>query len=488
MRPLGRLPSLPRLTFAELWAALAVLLPVLGAVIAPLSTVDLAYNVRAGDLMLASRDVLRADPFTFTAAGQPWLDQQWGAQVLLALGYGAAGWAGLAVLRAVLVGLTFWLVLRACRLTGPGVGLRTAAWLTLGGFVVSAVALGLRPQLFGMVLFALTLALLADRERHPARVWLLPVLVAAWANLHGSFVLGPLAIGATWLEDAVGLRSGAGRLLAVGVASVLAACVSPFGPAVWAYAAGITANPEIRRLITEWQPTSPLSFAGGVFYVSAVLVGLLGLLARRRRVAVPWPALAWLAGLFVVAAYAERGVAWWALGAPVVAVRLIGPGPARLARPEAAVRPSRANGGLALVLAVAVIALLPVWRGGDPTYGPPGLLTDAPRGVTEAARSVVRPNDRIFNPQPWGSWLEFAVPGAPVFVDSRVELFPASVWDDYDRVSTAAGGWQAVLDRWGVTLVVASRHDQAPLIAALAGSPSWRPVASNADGAVYARR
>lgn len=38
----------------RLWLALAILLPVLAATIAPMSTVDLAYQVRAGELMLAS--------------------------------------------------------------------------------------------------------------------------------------------------------------------------------------------------------------------------------------------------------------------------------------------------------------------------------------------------------------------------------------------------------------------------------------------------
>jgi hypothetical protein len=73
------------MTRDRLWTLLAVLLPVLGATIAPMSTVDLAYQVRVGDLMRASGSVLRADPLTFTAAGQAWLNQQWGAGVLLSL-------------------------------------------------------------------------------------------------------------------------------------------------------------------------------------------------------------------------------------------------------------------------------------------------------------------------------------------------------------------------------------------------------------------
>src|ERR1700690_3225093 len=121
------------MTRDRLWTLLAVLLPVLGATIAPMSTVDLAYQVRAGDLMRASGTILRTDPFTFTAAGQLWLNQQGGAGVLLSLGYSAGGWAGLALLRAALIGLVVGIGFWTARRWLP---VRPAAALALVSFVV----------------------------------------------------------------------------------------------------------------------------------------------------------------------------------------------------------------------------------------------------------------------------------------------------------------------------------------------------------------
>ena len=160
------------MSFARLWAALAVLLPALAALIANLSSVDLAYQLRAGGEILDGLGIPRSDTWTYTAFGEPWLDQQWGAQVILAAVYRLAGWTGLVVLRAVLVGALIGLVFLFCRLRGADV--RRAAWLALAGFVVSAVALGLRPQLFGMVLFALVLVVLALRRDRPRVVWAIP--------------------------------------------------------------------------------------------------------------------------------------------------------------------------------------------------------------------------------------------------------------------------------------------------------------------------
>ena len=42
------------MSLTRLWLCLAVLLPVLAAIIAPLSTVDLAYQLRAGGMWITN--------------------------------------------------------------------------------------------------------------------------------------------------------------------------------------------------------------------------------------------------------------------------------------------------------------------------------------------------------------------------------------------------------------------------------------------------
>jgi len=78
-------------TIARLWAYLAIALPVLASLISNLSTVDLAYHLRAGAQILDTGVIPTSDTFTFTAQGQPWLNQQWAAQLLLALVFRLGG-------------------------------------------------------------------------------------------------------------------------------------------------------------------------------------------------------------------------------------------------------------------------------------------------------------------------------------------------------------------------------------------------------------
>jgi hypothetical protein len=470
------------MTFGALWLFLAVALPVLGALLANLSSVDLAYHLRAGAMILDSGAIPTHDTFTFTAAGAPWLDQQWAAQAILAAAYRVGGWTGLVVLRAALVGVLFAVVLATAR--RAGLGARPAAWLTLAVFVVTAVALALRPQLFGMLLFGLVVYLVVDRRAHPNRLWLVIPIVAVWANLHGSFFLGPLVVGLAWLSDAHDRVPGARRALGVALVAALAACLNPFGPQVWAYAAGLTTNAGVTARITEWQPTSATSVPGLLFFGSGVAVALIVARAGRR---VPWPALLWLAIFFAIGVYAARGVAWWPIGAlPIVAPLLAA---ARANAPERTPeRPRRPNLAIAVGLAVAAVALLPIWRPIDPGLGVPlGVVGSAPSGITAALRTMATAEDRIFNPQPWGSWFEFAVPVLPVAIDSRIEVFPGNVWDDYETVSSAGAGWLAILDRWGVTMIVTSRDGDPRLAAALSANSGWREVHDDSDGLLFVR-
>jgi hypothetical protein len=462
-------------TLTRLWGALAVLLPVVAALAATLSAVDLAYHLRAGDQILSGGGIPRVDTFTFTALGRDWLDQQWGAQVILAATYRLGGWVGLVFLRAALVGLLFGLLFLACRLRGTDI--RTAAWLSLAAFLVAAPALALRPQLIGMVLLAVTLVLVAGRGTRPRLFYLVPVVVALWANVHGSFFLGPVVVGLAWLEDLHERTPAASRTLVVAVVAVLATLVNPFGPTVWAYAVGLSTNPEVTARISEWQPTTLRTIPGILFFASALAV--IVTLTRRGR-PTGWPTLTWLGVFFVVGAYAIRGVAWWPLGGAFAVAGVLSP------RAEAPERPThsmgrRINVGIVAALVVVGIVLLPIWHATDPvTGGPTGALTDAPSGVTEAIRAAQRGGDRLYNPQPWGSWFEFAIADVPVAIDSRIELFPVETWDDYETVASGRDGWQAVLERWQVTLAVVPAGDDA--FAARLVAAGWRPEYEGKDG------
>jgi hypothetical protein len=460
---------------SRLWLFLAVALPVLAAVLAPMSSVDLTYQLRAGAEIMDSRAIPTADTWTFTAAGAPWVDQQWGAQVVLAAVYRAGGWTGLVLLRALLTAIVFGATLALAR--RKGLDLRLAAILTLVAFVVAAPAMALRPQLFGMACFAVVLYLVFTRREQPRRLWLVPFVVLLWANVHGSFILAPVLLALAWIEDLHDRDRAAGRTLLVGIATVLAACVTPFGPGVWAYAIGLSSNTDVTARTTEWQPTSLRDATGLLFFASvAAVVVLIARMGRR----VTWPTLLWLGAFAAIGIVAQRGVAWWPFVGVAVVSAMLDAAPAR----DMPIGSRGLNAVVAALVIIAAIALLPFWRPVDPRTGvPAAVLTDAPPGITAATRELLTSGDRILNPQRWGSWLEFALPPAAVAVDSRIEFFPAEVWTAYEGVHAGVDGWEQQLDGWGVTIAITEPTDVS--LEGRLAARGWRTSYQGADGTVW---
>jgi len=470
MRRGPRSIALMRLSFDRLWLVVAVALPAFVALLVPMPAVDLAYQVRAGDEILRTGALPGVDSWTFTVPGALWVDQQWLAQVVLAALHGFGGWELLAVLRAGLVSAMTGILVAVA--VARGVGPRLASILALCAFALAAPALALRPQLFGLVLFAALLWLVAARARHPRVFLAAPLLVLLWANVHGSFVLGPALLGYAWLDDVAAHRP-ARTSFGVLVAGTVATFVNPFLAGAWTYAVGIGANPAITGQVSEWQRTSPLGMPGLLFYPSVIVTGLLMLRARPR---VMWPEWILAIAFAAMGTWAERGVAWWAL---VMVFLLAGALAATsVARRAVAPRASLVNGITAAILVVLVVVALPWWRQPDPLTGRVGLVSYAPSGLASRLEEIAGPDSRVVVPQTWGSWLEWAVPDARYFIDSRFELFPPAVWDDY--LALGGTGTGKVLDRWSAdTLVVRTGDPQPP--------SGWTQVYADADGAIYVR-
>ena len=456
-----------RLSFDRLWIWIAIALPALVALLVPLPAVDLAYQVRAGDEILAARALPVADTWTFTVWGTPWVDQQWLAQVKLAAGYAIGGWELLAVLRAGLVAFTTGVLVAIARERGASP--RTAAILALAAFALAAPALALRPQLFGIALFAVLLWLIAVRARSPRLYLLAPVVVLLWANLHGSFVLGPALLAYAWLSDVAAKRPARVSLWIL-VAGTLATLVNPYLAGAWVYAVGIGVNPAIAGQVSEWQRTLPLAMPGLLFYPSVVVTVVLML---RRRDLVRWPDWVLVTAMALMGAWAVRGVAWWALVMVFVLAGVLA-----TERQVRAARPSTVNGLIAAVLGLAIVAALPWWRPTDPLTGRTGLLSYAPSGLAAKVAELADAGARVVVPQTWGSWFEWAAPEQAYFIDSRFELFPADVWADHAALQGPGAG--EVLDRWAADVVVVPAGEAMP-------SGPWDRAWEDADGTILVR-
>lgn len=316
-------------------------------VAAPLALLAVALATVASGLvvqdtwlaLVAGREVVAhglpaVSHLTVLGDGHRWVDQQWLAQVAL---YGLARLGGVGLALAACLAATLGAYALCARIALR----RGASPFALLGFVLLAVvaapwALQLRPQSFGLLLFALTLRLL-ERDR---QVLVLAVL-CLWANVHGSVVVGV----ALALAYAVTKRE---PLLFLSPAALLA---SPYGAHLGGYYRTMLVDPPFGRAIEEWHRTTPSLLTGGFFLLAGIVVVLAW---RRRRRVLPFDVVV-LALLLAVGLDALRGTVWFALAALAYAPQLA----TRRERAEVSSITFTAVAAGVVVAALAVVAARP---------------------------------------------------------------------------------------------------------------------------------
>jgi hypothetical protein len=466
----GRAPS-PAVGLDRTWVLIALIVPALVSFVSKTSTIDLAYHIRVGLQILSTHVVPRLDTYSFGATGRPWFDQQWLSQLMFAGAWKVGGWPTIIALRGLMISIAVGTLYLACRWQGARV--RTAVFLSVGGLLIALPNLNARPQIFAVPLFTITLWLLASRHVHPWRLALIPVLTVAWTNLHGSFPLAILLVGLALVADLLhrDFRS-AGRTALTLAGVALATAVTPFGPHVWSYVWSLLRDPQIRKGVSEWEPPRLDSVWGVAFWVIAA--GAL-LLAWFRRAHLRTVDILTLLAFGFMAAEAGRNELWWGLVLPVVVAAWL---PARAVATQKTTVGRREGLPIKVALLAAGVALLPWWRGSDPAP----FLTEAPTGVVTAVRAQAV-GSRVFAPQTWGSWFEKEAPSQLVFLDSRIELYPPPLWQDYVTMYNAKPGWEAQMAAWQVD-VVAVPND-APLAQVISNATGWKRIYAGNDGAVY---
>ena len=256
---------------------------------------DLWWHLATGRYIWATRRIPVQDVFSFTAGSHRWVTHEWLADLLLYGGYRLVGLAGLVPLFALLIAAAFGLVYRRCR-SSPFV----AAPSVLLAASASAMTWGVRPQMVSLLFTSLYLYIL-DRgvAGRPRLVWLLPGLTLLWANLHSGFVAGLVVVAVyavgqelEWLAARAGegpwLGPGVRRLLAVGLACLACALVTPNGLAGALFPFGTLSNRLIQANIEEWFSPNfhlPLAWPLAVYWLA--LLGVLALSRRQVRVTEP---------------------------------------------------------------------------------------------------------------------------------------------------------------------------------------------------------
>jgi hypothetical protein len=430
-----------------------------------------SWMTLVGGREIAQHGLPTHDHLAAWTAGAGWIDQQWLAQLFF---YGLFAGGGLKLVllsHAGLLTAAFASALVSARRRGASE--KSVCLVGVLAMFAAPWALQLRAQTVGTLLFVWVLALLLADSRAPSRrVLLVLPLLALWANVHGTVLLGAVLAIVRGLTIIISSRRGrepAWRLRSAGLLLVAPLCLvaSPYGLSLVGYYRRIAANPLMSRYVLEWHASAPSKLTAIFFVLAFVAVWLV---ARHGQRLTGFEQIA----LFLTLAsglWALRSISWFALTALLVLPITIDGVFAERPR-RASLRRARRSAGL-------IVALLLAGGVGVAAARPSSWFVQQwpTRALPTIQQATLDPSTRVFANDRYADWLLWQLPElrGRIAYDVRFELFNgrqfrqlhayrSQIGDDWRR---AAAGYQ---------LLMFERSGERMLSAAVSRGPGTKVV------------
>lgn len=471
-----------------------------------LSDGGIGWHVRTGQMIAATHVIPRVDSFSSTMSGRPWFAWEWLYDLAVGQLERVAGLNGVVWLTALTIALVFSWTFRL--LMQRGVSLALALVLVLLAASASMVHFFARPHVISWLFTLVWFWILDTTElegwgadggvrKQNRKLWLLPLLMLVWVNVHGGFLVGFALLGIYWAspvytwarlretrwEDAMlklRARNRARQLFIVGIFTLLATYCNPYGWRLYTHIYQYLTNRFLIDHIDEFQSPNFHGVAERCFAL-LMLIALVALAARTRRVRLSEG----LVVLFAVYAgiYAVRNVPVSSLLLVLVAGPLLEPRMARMRLPLsefwARMKDIELNlDGHFWPIVGAVAAFSIAVNGGN--AGSRHLM-DAHFGSSRFPVEAVSHLEQgktwgpILAPDYWGGYLIYRLyPKTRVVVDDRHDFYGESFLRDYVTMIHAERGWEKFLTEHDVCCILVPQGSALANILAL--SRDWKEI------------
>ena len=190
-------PSLADTIFFVLFIILSLLIPE-----SLLGDCDTGYHIKAGEFILDTLSVPKHDIFSWITPPPRWIAFEWLSEVIMALIHRMGGLTGIVIFFAFLISLTYYLLFKVIQRQEGNivVAVLIAVLIT----IASSIHWLARPHIFTL-LFVIIWYHVLDIYQYEKKnyLYILPLLMLFWVNLHGGFFLGFFLGGIYFLGNAV---------------------------------------------------------------------------------------------------------------------------------------------------------------------------------------------------------------------------------------------------------------------------------------------
>ena len=478
--------TVPRLLVTILFIAIFTM-----AVRVPADT-DTWWHLRSGQYIVENQTIFTADPFSHTHYGQEWMYPKL-AQVFWYGLFAGAGWIGMSMGLALWVTGAFALVWQVT----PG-NLYIRAFVILLGVVTSALTWVARPQMISFLFAALTLLLLERYKRVGSRwIFVLPLLVILWVNMHGGYAIAFMLVGVYLVGEALNRLTKhssdpvlswqqIGILFGIAIVSFLVVTINPHGWQMWLYPFKTVGIGALRDFIQEWRsPNFHATMTWPFIIMFLLTITVMGFTSRYT----DWVDLLQVSLWTVWSLFAVRNIGMYGLLTVPLLARytdaavgkyLPVPGKSFIGRQSVMVY---LNWLLLILVVLAVLIQI------NATLLP--LSTMEPEQEIVPAKAVQfiqnkKPSGPLFNSYNWGGYLIYKLlPDYPVYIDGRTDLYEDKFMQRYIRVMAANEGWEQTLDEDGINLVLIERSSI--LAKFLEKNLEWEKIYEDNMAVIYAR-
>ncbi len=460
-----------------LWLGLVLFISLAIAFLLPVTPQDYWWYLRIGRDTLASGSVPVVDALTFSQAGAPVVYHSWGSAVLFWLLYKAGGLSLTVFLRGLLLIAAYFLVwLTARRLGG---GKFTSAMVVLAAVLATSNNWSVRPQLFAYPLFALSLYILYRWQKGEKKiVFWLPLISLFWVNLHGSFVMLVLLSGA-----ALVFGKGDRRTLGIAFAGMLlATLINPRGMGAWKYVVDSLTVQSSQLYSVEWLPPVNSGWQMNIFFLWLLVFPILAVFSSYKLDRLEW---AWFLGFGSLALWGERYVIWFGFILAVLTIRLLSDWESKFLGKRESHYPA-VDLSFFFIFLLFPLALLPGVR--EKWWQQAPAVTEAtPVAAVDWLAGHPDLPGPLWSEIGFSSYLEFALPSRPTWIDTRFEVFPVEQWQAYKEITLARFDWASLLDQAGVNLLMVSVRNQPDLLEAISGQTTWCEIYVDPVAVIYTR-
>jgi hypothetical protein len=458
---------------------------------------DTGYHIRTGEFIIQNWTIPERDIFSFRSPPIPWTAHEWLSEIIMAIVHRASGLTGTVVFFSFIIATTYFLLFRMLR--------QESTDILLGALIVCFAAVSstphwlARPHIFSLALTVIWYHLLNEFQyRQKNRLFLLPLVILIWVNLHGGYILGIFLLGIYVVGNLVSWVTHRGpngehflqnskSLLLIMIVCILVSMINPQGYRILLFPFELTSDRFLMDNVQEFLSPNfhqPLPFK----YLLLLLIAILA----RSRPTVNWIELILILTFTYMALYSVRYITLFAiitgpilirlidqmkLGLPTKVIRFLDERSMRLSEIE-----RQTSGYFWLILALSAVVSL----GAAGSYQYKFSEKSYPVSAVEFLKKE-NILGNTFTHDDFGDYLIYAAwPQYRVFIDGRTDMYGADRMKEYLALARAMPGWKEIVDKYAFSSILFDTNS--PLASILAEDRNWHLIHSDPLASIFLRK